>query len=125
MKKEEIVKFILSIIITLASLCFVAYGAVIIFSKGAPIDVIFFGVLSFSYGALSIVRLISIYIKKNIIPIKVTNYFGLLFLLGFFLASLDVGIISGLEWFGILILAIFVAAISFSFKRLGKINNVA
>ena len=125
MKKGIFIKTTLSIIILLASFCFLAYGATLISAEGAPNIVIIFGVSSFIYGTLSVILLISIYLKKKFMPIKVINYFGFLFLLSFVLVSLDAGSISGFEWLGIFIVAILVFAISQLFKRSGAFNNVA
>ena len=125
MKKEIIIKVILTTTIILASLCFTAYGILLVTSKGASNIIIIFGLSSLLYGSLSIIHLISIYLKRKIIPIKAINYIGSLFLVTFILASLDVGRISGLEWLGIFIVAILVFAISLSFKRLGASDHVA
>lgn len=125
MKKETIIKVFLTITIILASLCFAAYGILLITSEGASNTIIIFGSSSLLYGSISIIHLISIFLKRKIIPIKAINYIGSLFLVTFVLALLDVGRISGLEWVGIFIVAILVFAISLSFKRLGASNNVA
>ena len=125
MKKETVIKAILTITIILASLSFIAYGVLLVTSEGASNTIIIFGFSSLLYGSLSIIHLISLFIKRKIIPIKIINYIGSLFLVTFILASLDVGRISGLEWVGIFIVAILVFAISQSFKRLGTYNNVA
>lgn len=90
---------------TIISVLFIAIGVTII-SDEAPFWIKAYGYLTVGYGIISASLLILAWTKTQVKAQSFSKYTALGFMASFFAASLDVGMISGLEWIGIIVVAL-------------------
>lgn len=107
MKKMQLVTSgILSLASALVSCVFFAYGAAVLFGEDVPKWSIGFGVVTAAYGLCSFAVLIMAWRRYGARAKKTIKYCAIGFMILFFLGSLDVGMVSGLEVAGLLLVGL-------------------
>ncbi|MDP2276827.1 MAG: hypothetical protein Q8K51_01250, partial [Nitrospirota bacterium] len=89
-------------------------------SDNPPFWIRLYGYLTILYGISSAILLIFAWTQTRINTERVTKYLAAVFLLSFFLASLDVGMVSPLEWAGIIVVALLLWFHWFAVKRISN-----
>ena len=102
MTTQKIKYLFLSSVSLLISVLFVLAG-ITIGSDEAPTWIRAYGFLTTGYGIISASLLIIAWTKSQIKVQPFSKYTALIFMASFFAASFDVGMISGLEWLGIVV----------------------
>jgi hypothetical protein len=85
---------------------FISYGISIAFSETVPIWIMICSILTVGYGVGSIAALVWAWRSGENKTINFIKYTAFSFLAMFFIASMDVGMISGLEFFGIIVVSL-------------------
>ena len=124
MTKHKIVNIILSIVSVSASAIFIFAGIMMV-QNDPPAWILVFGLGTIVYGLLNVVLLALAWLRGGKAVQKVTLCIATAFLIAFIMASLDVGMISGLEWLGIIIVAVMVWVNYFTIRRLVLRKTIA
>jgi hypothetical protein len=104
--------------VTISTLFIVA--GITISSGEAPLWIKASGYLTLCYGVISVLLLILSWRKSIVKAESLTKYAALGFMAFFFAASWDVGMISGLEWIGIVVVAILLSLQWHSIRSITK-----
>ena len=96
-RKQLIIGSLLTMASVVVSCGFVAYGAGVVFGEEVPKWIIAFGVVTAAYGFCSLAVLIMAWRRYGAEAKKLIGYLAVGFMAVFFLGSLDVGMVSGLE----------------------------
>jgi len=97
---------VLTIVSVAVLVLLVAYGGLIASSQEAPIWIIIFGVVTTIYGLSSLVILFLAWRRYGKKTTKAITNLTIGYIAVFILSSLDVGMVSGLEFAGIVIVGI-------------------
>ena len=124
MKKKRIINISLTIVSLIISTLFIGAG-IAMSSDKPPFWIRSYGYLTILYGIGSAGLIVITWTKTTINTEKVTKYLTVLFLFSFLLASLDVGIISQLEWAGIIVVALLLWFQWFTVKRISNETKTA
>ncbi len=122
---NKAVGIVLSILSVAVSAVFVIYGLRVSFTGETPVWVLLFSLACFAYGVLSALLLVFAWFRSGVKAQTGMKYLALIFLVAFVLASLDVGIISGQEVLGIVVVAIMLWLNWFSVKTVAALQHVA
>ncbi|MCK5286951.1 MAG: hypothetical protein KAJ59_03985 [Thermodesulfovibrionia bacterium] len=108
---------ILSIASVIVSFLFVFYGGRVITSE-PPTWIMIFGILTISYGLMSVILLLFAWTRGGNTLQRISIIGSIAFLIIFILGSLDVGMISELEWAGILIVVLMILINWFAIRKI-------
>jgi len=100
---NKALKIAFSIFSIFVSSVFVIFGASIYFEFNPPIWLKAIGTITIIYGLLSIALLISAWKSKANLNHKISMWLSIIIFLATFIGSLDVGMISGLEFLSLII----------------------
>ncbi|MET0052185.1 MAG: hypothetical protein ABW095_14060 [Candidatus Thiodiazotropha sp.] len=101
-RSEAIVAMILSLIVAAVSVLFVSYGIAIVISEDAPIWIELFALFTIGYGVLAIGSGVWAWFGGGKKAAQIAKVASVAFFVPYVVASMDVGMISGLEVVGIL-----------------------
>ena len=104
-QKETMMSIFLSFLSLLVSSLFSYYGLSVLFQPEVPVWILVFAAVTCVYGFLSITILIWSWINGTEQLTRASKISSISYLLVFFIGSLDVGVISGLEFVGLLFVA--------------------
>lgn len=113
-------KFLTAMLSSLFSAMFILFGVAIAVGEIRTILLIFFAVISLSYGILGFYSIFIALSKRKETEFKILKYASLLFLFVFTLVSFDAGMVSGLEFSIIFVSAIFLLLNWLSIKSIAK-----
>lgn len=122
-------KVAISIILTVLSIAisgiFVSYGWVMVSAESAPIGLIAFAVATVVYGIAAFSLLLWSWLGGGNKPTKMIKQFGFTYLVLFVAVSLDVGMISGLEFTAILGVCLAVIVHWYSVLKISQLRRHA
>jgi hypothetical protein len=98
MNRKNIWTAILALGSAVISISFAFFGAGALVSTAPPRATVLFGALLFLYGMVTLILLGLAWFRRQPALAKVSKFGGLAFFAAVFVGSLDVGMISGLEW---------------------------
>ncbi|RME56674.1 hypothetical protein D6779_10165 [Candidatus Parcubacteria bacterium] len=124
-RPQVITSSILSVASVLVSCIFVIYGAGVLFSEEVPKWIVAFGAVTAAYGLCSLAVLIMAWRRYGAKEKKIMKYLAIGFMVVFFLGSLDVGMVSGLEATGLLLVALMLFINWLAVNAVVKLRNVA
>lgn len=124
-RRKKTICGLLSIASAVVSCMFIAYGAGVVLGEGVPGWIVAFGVVTAAYGICSLVVLVLAWSRYREKTKKLIGYFAAAFMVLFFLGSLDVGMVSGLEGAGLLIVGLMLLVNWFAVSAVVKLKNVA
>ena len=113
---NKTLKIVLSIFSILVSSAFVIFGASIYFEVNPPIWLKAIGIITIIYGILNIALLINAWKSKAKLNHKLSMWLSIALFSATLIGSFDVGMISGLEFFSLLIIAGMLAVNWFAVK---------
>lgn len=96
---------ILTVTSFLVSCLLVAYGTGLLFAEEVPGWAIAFGVATVAYGLCSVAVLVMAWCRYGSRATEISRYLAIGFMIVFLLASLDTGMVSGLELLGLFFVA--------------------
>ena len=105
MNSRLFINIVLTIIGATISIIFILFGYSMLY-ENAPKGLIAFGFGTMTYGVSGIALLLLAWVKSQNYSQPVSLILSLFFIVAFFVASMDVGIISGLEWLGIFVVSL-------------------
>ena len=112
-----------SILSFIVSGIFVFYGLMILQLEQLPTLSFIAAIIAFSYGLVTIFLLSQAWVKANNKLTRITTYIVVIMFIVQIILNLDVGIISGLEWAGLLIMALMLGINWLSVKYVNEYNN--
>ena len=113
-------KFLTAMLSSLFSALFILFGVAIAMGEIRTILLVFFAIVSLSYGILGFYSIFIALSKRNETEFRILKYASLLFLFVFTLACFDAGMVSGLEFSIIFVSAIFLLLNWLSIKSIAK-----
>ena len=116
---QKLKYILISLVSLIISVLFIVAG-ISIQSNEAPTWIKAYGYLTFGYGIISASFLVIAWTKSQIKMQPYSKHTALGFMASFFAASLDVGMISGLEWLGIIVVGLLLWVQWYSVKLITK-----
>ena len=99
------------------------YGLMILQLEQLPALSLITAIIAFSYGLVTIYLLSQAWAKSNKKLVNFTKYIVLIMFIAQVILNLDVGMISGLEWAGLLVVALILSINWLSVKYVTEYNN--
>jgi hypothetical protein len=125
MNAKTVANIVLSFISLSVSAIFVWAGASMVSGAETPMWIRAFGMLTAIYGVMNTGLLLFAWLRATLVLERIAKYLAIVFLLLIVVASLDVGMISGLEWVGILLAAFMLFLSWLAVKRVVEVRHVA
>lgn len=120
MNIKKLISVILTIVSIAASLMLIVYGVRGAFSENIPTWIIVFNIFTIGYGVGSLAILVWAWCNGGNKSIKYIKYMAIGFLALFIIGSMDVGMISGLEFVLILFVALLLCVNWYSVKYVAR-----
>jgi hypothetical protein len=124
-RKQLTIGSLLSIASVVVSCMFVSYGTGIVFGGEVPGWIVTVGVVTAAYGLCSLAVLILAWGRYGEKGKKLIGYLAVGFMVVFFLSSLDVGMVTGLEVAGFLIVVVMLFVNWLAVSTVVKLRNAA
>ena len=124
-KKQLIIGSLLTVVSVVVSCTFIAYGAGIVVSEDVPKWIMAFGVVTVTYGICSLAALLMAWGRYGAKTKRVISIFATVYMAVFIIGSMDVGMVSGLEVAGILLVATMLFINWFAVSSVVTLKNVA
>ncbi|MCG7869369.1 MAG: hypothetical protein JAY74_23735 [Candidatus Thiodiazotropha taylori] len=121
MSKSTIILW--SILSFIVSGIYVFYGLMMLQVEQLPALQFIAASMAFGYGLITIYLLSLAWTKTDKSLVKMTKYIAITMVVAQIVLTLDVGMISGLEWLGILIMSLMIGINWFSIKSVAEYHN--
>lgn len=125
MSAKAVVNIVLSFASLLVSAVFVWAGASMVSGAETPMWIRAFGMLTAIYGVINAGLLFLAWFRTTLVLERIAKYSAIAFLFLVVVASLDVGMISGLEWVGIVVASFMLILGWLAVKRVVEFRHVA
>lgn len=123
-KKQLIIGSLLTIASVVVSCVFVVHGSAVFLGEEAPKWLTTFGIVTAVYGLCRLIILILAWLRYGTWARMLISYFAVALMAVFSLSSLDVGMITGLEMAGLLVVGVMLYINWLAVSVVVKLRNV-